>query len=137
MTMLLVDTLHNRPIIVKEVGVFPWSYKVTSHGHLYGHTIPKSNVGPGCRFICKHAETPAPSPPTWRDDPQCLLMKGVRAGSDDEDVYLLLDGERPMVKIDTDEPYGELDLLDLIAYLKAHRPDLLQDDPIHLDLPVT
>jgi hypothetical protein len=74
-------------------------------------------------------------PHCWRGI--CHLMAGVRATSDGDDVYLDLNGERPLVVVDTDDRCGGLDLLDLIAYLKAHRPDLLEAEALHLDLPVT
>lgn len=57
-----------------------------------------------------------------------ILMEGVRDSDGEETVYLSygLDG-RPLVKTNIDEGYNaaEVDLLDLLRWLRKHRPDLL------------
>lgn len=62
------------------------------------------------------------------DDP-AVKMNGVRSYGDEPDVDLVEDGNtsRLVVRAYTESGYNwtDVDLLDLIAWLRANRPDLL------------
>jgi len=61
--------------------------------------------------------------------PETIDLEGVRVNGDSSGAWALLEvGDRPAIIViaDPDDATVEIDLLDLIAWLRAHRPELLE-----------